>query len=153
MLKQLDHPNIIRFHGIYETDNLIYLITEYLSGGTLEDFMRNKATLLGDFITKIVSDVLSVLQYLQKLRIMHRDLKPQNIILRESDQCWVIADFGLAACTDKQLLFDQCGTMGYIAPEILGENTKDRTYDFSCDLYSLGVVAYNLIVGCLPFKV
>lgn len=43
--------------------------------------------------------------------------------------------------------------MGYIAPEILGENTKDRTYDFTCDLYSLGVVAYNLIVGCLPFKV
>lgn len=82
MLKQLEHPNIIRFHGIYETDNLIYLVNEYLSGGTLEDFMRNKATLLGDFITKIISDVLSVLQYLQGLRIMHRDLKPQNIILR-----------------------------------------------------------------------
>jgi serine/threonine protein kinase len=76
MLKTLKHPNIIRFWGIYETDNLIYLVTEYLSGGTLEDFMRNKSTLVGDFITKILADTLKALEYLQENNIMHRDLKP-----------------------------------------------------------------------------
>jgi serine/threonine protein kinase len=76
MLKTLNHPNIIKFWGIYETDNLIYLVTEYLSGGTLEDFMRNKATLVGDFITKILADTLKALEYLQGNSIMHRDLKP-----------------------------------------------------------------------------
>lgn len=76
MLKTLNHPNIIRFWGIYETDNLIYLVTEYLSGGTLEDFMRNKSTLVGDFITKILADTLKALEYLQNNSIMHRDLKP-----------------------------------------------------------------------------
>lgn len=76
MLKTLSHPNIIRFEGIYETDNLIYLVTEYLSGGTLVDFMRNKGKLMGDFITKIISDSLKALNYLQENNIMHRDLKP-----------------------------------------------------------------------------
>jgi serine/threonine protein kinase len=76
MLKSLNHPNIIRFEGIYETDNLLYLVTEFLSGGTLVDFMRNKTTLKGDFITKIISDSLKALQYLQENNIMHRDLKP-----------------------------------------------------------------------------
>lgn len=153
MLRTLDHRNIIRFEGIYETENMIYVLTEYLSGGTLADFMRNKSSLLGDFIVKIIADSLKALQYLQSKSIMHRDLKPENIILRESDQSWVLADFGLAAFTNQQYLYDKCGTMGYIAPEILDENKKDKTYSYSCDLYSLGVIAYNLIVGCLPFKV
>jgi serine/threonine protein kinase len=61
MLKTLNHPNIIKFWGIYETENLIYLVTEYLSGGTLEDFMRNKSTLVGDFIAKILADTLKAL--------------------------------------------------------------------------------------------
>lgn len=76
MLKTLNHPNIIRFEGIYETENLIYLVTEYLSGGTLVDFMRNKNNLIGDFVTKIISDILMALKYLQENSIMHRDLKP-----------------------------------------------------------------------------
>ena len=83
---------------------------------------------------------------------MHRDLKPENIILREEDNKWVIGDFGLAAHSNEQYIYDQCGTMGYIAPEIiaLAENKK---YSQSCDSYSLGVIAYQLIVGELPFKV
>jgi serine/threonine protein kinase len=124
MLKTLSHPNIIRFWGIFETDNLIYLLTEYLSGGTLEDFMRNKGTLVGDFIAKILSDTLTALEYLQSNSIMHRDLKPENIIMRESDKQWVLADFGLAAYTNQKYLYDKCGTMGFIAPEILAENQE-----------------------------
>jgi serine/threonine protein kinase len=78
--------------------------------------MRNKSTLMGDFIRKIMSDTLKALQYLQDNHIMHRDLKPENIIMRESDQEWVLADFGLAAYTNQKYLYDKCGTMGFIAP-------------------------------------
>jgi serine/threonine protein kinase len=73
--------------------------------------------------------------------------------MRESDKEWVLADFGLAAYTNQKYLYDKCGTMGFIAPEILAENKEETSYTSSCDLYSLGVVAYNLILGCLPFKV
>jgi serine/threonine protein kinase len=64
MLRSLSHPNIIKFEGIYETENMIYVLTELLSGGTLADFMRNKSKLMGDFIAKIVSDSLKALKYL-----------------------------------------------------------------------------------------
>ena len=119
MLKSLDHPNIIAFDGIYETANLIYMVTEYLSGGTLEHFMRAKFNNLGDYISEILSDILQALKYLQGLDIMHRDLKPDNILLREKDKKWVLIDFGLAAFTSQNYLYTKCGTLGYIAPEVM----------------------------------
>ena len=64
MLRVLDHPNIIRYEGIYETDNLIYLVTEYLSGGTLDEYMKNKTQLKGDTIAVILKDTLLALSYL-----------------------------------------------------------------------------------------
>lgn len=73
---------------------------------------------------------------------MHRDIKPENIILREKDGMWVLADFGLAAFTNEVYLYDKCGTMGYIAPEILMESTLPKLYTSACDLYSLGVISY-----------
>lgn len=153
MLKLINHPNVIRYNGIYETDNMVYIVTQYLSGGTLADSMRNKSTFEGDLVVKVLSHLLKALTYLQQKAVMHRDIKPENIIYRESDQNWVIADFGLAAFTNSNFLFDKCGTLGFIAPEILDENKESKSYSSSCDLYSLGVIAYNLIVGCLPFRV
>ena len=83
---------------------------------------------------------------------MHRDIKPENVILREEDKRWVIGDFGLAAHSDQEYIYDKCGTMGYIAPEIMELNENEK-YKQACDTYSLGVIAYQLIVGELPFKV
>jgi serine/threonine protein kinase len=101
------------------------LVTEYLSGGTLEDFMRNKCRLTGELISSIIVDTLTALTYLQRNNVMHRDLKPENILLREKDQKWVLADFGLSAFTNEQYLYDRCGTMGYMAPEVLAENVPE----------------------------
>ena len=83
MLRELDHPNIIEFDGVYETENLVYLITEYLDGGTLEDFLKVKMNLTGNLIQNILHDLLSALCYLNKKNLMHRDIKPENIILRK----------------------------------------------------------------------
>jgi serine/threonine protein kinase len=82
---------------VYETDSLIYLVTEYLSGGTLEDAFKNKINFTGKFIQDVIKDILSGLLYLDENCIMHRDIKPENVILREEDNKWVISDFGLAA--------------------------------------------------------
>lgn len=94
-------------------------MTEYLSGGTLEDTLKTKAVHTGELIQRIIKDILSGLAYLDEKQIMHRDIKPDNIILREEDQKWVIGDFGLAAKSNEDYLYDKCGTMGYIAPEIM----------------------------------
>lgn len=129
-------------------------MTEYISGGTLEDAMRAKSTLSGEIICQIIADVLEGLGYLSSRSIMHRDIKPENVIRREEDGRWVICDFGLAARSNEEYLYDKCGTMGYIAPEImsLSEENKQK-YSQECDVYSLGVIAYTMIVGSLPFKV
>lgn len=96
--------------------------------------------------------MLLALDYLNSKNVMHRDIKPENIIFREEDGKWVLSDFGLVAETTKEYLYDQCGTIGYIAPEILNHSENER-YSQSCDIYSLGVISYQLIVGELPFRV
>jgi len=73
-------------------------VTEYISGGTLSEFMRDKLKLRAEVITQILSDALTALAYLQQKKIMHRDLKPENILLRSEDNRWVLVDFGLSAC-------------------------------------------------------
>lgn len=60
---------------------------------------------------------------------MHRDIKPENIVLRKESNTWVLVDFGLAAHTDQSYLYNKCGTMGYIAPEIMAEETALQKYD------------------------
>ena len=119
VLRELDHPNIIAFDGLYETENLVYLITEYLDGGTLEDTLKVKMNLTGNLIQNILYDLLSALCYLNRKNLMHRDLKPENIILRNEDRKWVLGDFGLVGQSNGDYLYDKCGTMGYIAPEIM----------------------------------
>lgn len=75
-MKEIDHPNLIKFDGLYETESLVYLVTEYLSGGTLEDTLKNKAILTGELIQSVIRDILSGLAYLDENQIMHRDIKP-----------------------------------------------------------------------------
>lgn len=84
---------------------------------------------------------------------MHRDIKPENIVLRKEDGRWVLVDFGIAANCDEKLLYSQCGTRGYMAPEILDENHPPKPYNEACDMYSFGVICYEMILGHLPFKV
>ena len=67
---------MIKYDGLYETDNLIYLVTEYLSGGTLDDVMKNKMVHTGEYVSKIIKDCLEGLNYLDQKQIMHRDIKP-----------------------------------------------------------------------------
>lgn len=88
----------------------------------MDDTLKTKTIHTGELIQNVIRDILSGLAYLDSKHIMHRDIKPENIILREEDNKWVIGDFGLAAKSNEEYIYDKCGTMGYIAPEIMALN-------------------------------
>lgn len=88
------------------------------------------------------------MNHLHQLKIVHRDLKPENLLLRNHENNFdvVLADFGLAASLNEELLFKRCGTPGFVAPEILEYTEGNQLYDEKCDVFSAGVILYLLIV-------
>ncbi|KAM3147294.1 hypothetical protein pb186bvf_000545 [Paramecium bursaria] len=149
ILKNLDHPHIVKLFELYQDDGSYYLVTEYLQGGELFDrikkmnyFSENKAA---DYIKQILTAVL----YCHDQNIVHRDLKPENIIFvnEEQDSQLKVIDFGTSRKFDglKQMS-KRLGTPYYIAPEVL-----NHQYNEKCDIWSCGVILYILLCGYPPF--
>ena len=119
-----------------------------ISGGNLQDRFDEK-TIYNEKNTKeIMKGIFEGLKYIHSVNIMHRDLKPTNILLRskndeEKDIC--IADFGLATpCDSHPFLFFRCGTPGFAAPEIIDNHDPNKKYDSVCDIFSAGVIFHKL---------
>ncbi|QBD82815.1 hypothetical protein EPA93_45380 [Ktedonosporobacter rubrisoli] len=153
ILNKLEHKNIVRLRDLVVQDNKIYMIMAYVDGGNLTEFLKNTPDSLSlDKIDTIIQQIADGLYYLHnEHHIIHRDLKPHNI-LRYSDDTIVIADFGLAKVIDTADIqssysrLGNAGTPAYMAPEhIMGQAT------YSSDLYSLGVIAYQLLTRQTPF--
>lgn len=150
IMKDLDHPNIIKLYEVHESKNSIYLVIEYLTGGELFQKISDKGgNLHKDEITKLIGGILSGLAYLEKKGILHRDLKPENLILDKKNMeiidCTVkIVDFGLATLSNTETyLFKRCGTPGFVAPEIISANAKDNVkFTPKCDVFGCGVIFY-----------
>lgn len=142
ILRQCEHPNIIKLFEVYESDNYIYLVQNVLRGGELFDTIIKIGNFSERNAAKITHQLLSALEYIHSKGIMHRDIKPENLILvdKSDDMQIKLADFGLAAYTSDDLLFKRCGTPGYVAPEIL----EDQVYDSKVDVFSSGVILYIL---------
>lgn len=115
---------------------------DYLSGGELFERILDKGHHSERDTSAIFVQILRALSYIHSLGIMHRDLKPENLIFRERDSYeLVLADFGLAEFTSKEeKIFKRCGTPGYVAPEIL----NDQSYDTKVDIFSAGIILYIL---------
>ena len=150
VLKELKHPNIIRLYDVFDESQFYYLVTECLFGGELFDRIVSKSY----YSEKEARDVCRILfqsmAYCHGRSIAHRDLKPENLLLQSetNDSEVKIADFGFAKkCLTPNCLSTQCGTPGYVAPEIL-EGVK---YDMKSDMWSLGVITYILLGGYPPF--
>lgn len=150
ILKEIDHPNIVKMYEFFEDEKRYYLVTEICKGGELFDEVLR----LGHFTERdaavLIKQVLSCVNYCHKNNIVHRDLKPENILLepsKEFDQIKII-DFGTSLVYDPEKpLEEKLGTPYYIAPEVLNKN-----YNSKCDIWSVGVITYILLSGTPPFN-
>ena len=150
ILKELDHPNLIKMFEFFEDQKRLIIITEYCKGGELFDeiIARNKFR-EGD-AAFLMKQILSVVNYIHTKGIAHRDIKPENILLEESKDFETIklVDFGTAIHTDPDKpLNETLGTPYYIAPEVLM-----GSYDERCDVWSCGVMLYIFLTGDAPFS-
>ncbi|CAH0480272.1 unnamed protein product [Peronospora belbahrii] len=150
VLQSLRHPNIIRIEDVFLSDSKICMITEYMGGGELFDYVVDRGTLSEVEASTIVRQITSAVAYLHARGIIHRDLKPENLMLTSKSRGAdvKIIDFGLAKlldADDKTASF--LGTRGYLAPEML----QRQAYSMSVDMWALGIIVYVLLCGCLPF--
>jgi len=155
IMKKVNHPNVLKLQEVYETDELIALVMELVSGGELFYKIVEKGNYSEKDAVKIVRQMIRGVEYLHSQAIAHRDLKPENLLCsvdnREEYKPFrvVIADFGLSkAYDDGNPLNTSCGTPDYVAPEVI---TAEGEYDSSVDMWSCGVITYVLLCGFSPF--
>eukprot|EP01054_Gregarina_sp_Poly1_P004951 Gregarina_sp_Poly_1__4950@NODE_2622_length_1908_cov_606_836502_g156_i1_p1_GENE_NODE_2622_length_1908_cov_606_836502_g156_i1NODE_2622_length_1908_cov_606_836502_g156_i1_p1_ORF_typecomplete_len602_score110_63Pkinase/PF00069_25/3_8e83Pkinase_Tyr/PF07714_17/2e52EFhand_7/PF13499_6/1_2e12EFhand_7/PF13499_6/9e16EFhand_1/PF00036_32/0_0016EFhand_1/PF00036_32/0_00017EFhand_1/PF00036_32/9_7e06EFhand_1/PF00036_32/9_2e08EFhand_6/PF13405_6/0_00035EFhand_6/PF13405_6/4_2EFhand_6/PF13405_6/1_7e08EFhand_6/PF13405 len=149
VVKQLDHPNIMKLYEFFGDKKYYYLVMEVYKGGELFDEIINRQKFSESDAAAIMKQVLSGVTYLHRHHIVHRDLKPENLLLesKAKDAMIKIVDFGLSSHFDpSKKLKDRLGTAYYIAPEVLR-----KKYDEKCDVWSCGVILYILLCGYPPF--
>jgi non-specific serine/threonine protein kinase len=147
-LRQLNHPNIVHFSEFFELDGTYYLVMEYVAGGSLHDrLQRGKLSI--ERVLEVGLDLADALARAHRLGIIHRDVKPHNILLA-ADGTPCLSDFGLAYFTQHRPPSspgDPAGTPFYMPPESFqGQQADERT-----DIWSLGVVLFEMLTGELPF--
>lgn len=143
LMKRLRHPRIIRLLCIYESDDQLFLVLEYVDGGDLFKRLIRKGKYSEAKAAVFMRYMLEALEYMHSRGVVHRDLKPENILLvNGSDGVeFKIADFGLATeYHSGDVLNLRCGSPGYVAPEIL----EKHSYDFKVDVFSAGIILYIL---------
>ncbi|NWW81552.1 DAPK2 kinase, partial [Climacteris rufus] len=152
ILRQLNHPNIMRLHDLFASRAEVVLVLELISGGELFDFIVEKETLLEEEAIEFLAQILCGVEYLHTRLIAHFDLKPENIMLQEKDTpkpCVKIIDFGLAQQLEDGVTFRSlCGTPQYIAPEVINY----EPLSLATDMWSIGVITYILLSGLSPFQ-
>ena len=148
IISKLDHPLIIKSHEYFEDRDYFYLIMEYHEEGDLFKYFKQRKQLEEKSAKEIIHQLLVALEYLHKNKIAHRDIKLENILISEKRGISIkLIDFDTAALFDETRLTGNQGTLHYMAPE-----TLSKDYDEKCDIWSSGVIMYNLITGkgCLP---
>ena len=153
ILKKLNHENIVKFFGFFETLNQLLIKMEYVKYGTLSKWMKNNKKISEQEASIILKQIFSAIEYLHGKQICHRDIKPENIMLsKENDLNSIkIVDFGLSASNfDKLINHDYCGTYIYMAPEQI----EKKLYFISVDIWSIGILMFMLLNnGKHPFYV
>jgi hypothetical protein len=156
LVASLRHDNIVQIFDFGKYGDQYYMVMEYIPGPDLLRFLRLNGRFTLDSVLPLLNDIASALDYAHDRGVVHRDIKPSNVLLRpdESGDGFraVLGDFGLAKALDGAEGFTRSGTIGtldYIAPEQI---ISSRTVDPRADIYSFGVLAYQMLTGELPFK-
>ncbi len=146
---KLSHPNIVTIYDVGTEGKLQYIAMEYLEGQTLENMIRRKTKFNYRIIAEIITQICSALDYAHSQGIVHRDIKPANIMVLKDYRIKVM-DFGIARVDTSSMTRTgiAMGTPNYIAPELLQGKPVDRR----CDIFSLGVVIYEMLLNRRPFR-
>ncbi|MED6191579.1 CBL-interacting serine/threonine-protein kinase 21 [Stylosanthes scabra] len=147
-MKLLHHPNIVRIFEVIGTKTKIYIVMEYVSGGHVLDKMSYEKKLSERVARKLFQQLIDAMDYCHNKGVYHRDLKPENLLL-DSKGNLKVSDFGLSTLQKpNDLLNTRCGSPCYVAPELLLSKGYDGA---SADVWSCGVVLFELLAGFLPF--
>ena len=146
----LNHPNIVKVYDVSVNDHLQYIVMEYVDGMTLREYLNERGGKLSSRETvHFISQILKALEHAHANGVVHRDIKPQNIMLLDNGQLRMM-DFGIARISraENQLLSGKAmGSVHYISPE----QAKGDETDCTSDIYSVGVMMYEMLSGHLPF--
>ncbi|RVW95487.1 Serine/threonine-protein kinase ATG1a [Vitis vinifera] len=151
ILRTINHPNIIRLLQAIETSDRIFLVLEYCDGGDLAAYIHRRGRVPEAVARHFMRQLAAGLQVLHEKRLIHRDLKPQNLLLSTNEATTApllkIGDFGFARDLTQGLADTQCGSPLYMAPEII----QNQKYDAKADLWSVGAILFQLVTGRPPF--
>jgi serine/threonine-protein kinase len=148
IVRFLEHPNIVRIFDIVLDRKMPYVVMEYVDGDNLKHHLLHHSPIITEKPLEILMQVARGIQFLHKNRVIHRDIKPENILISTEMEV-KIADFSLAVRRDKEQLASRVisGSRSYIAPERI----LHGRYDERTDIYSMGITAYELLTGHLPY--
>jgi serine/threonine-protein kinase len=149
-LAQLDHPNIVHLYNFGQENGCFVLAMQYVRGKTWERMILENKRLPWAVSARITVDVLRALEYAHTRGIVHRDMKPSNVLVRDDDQIATVMDFGIAKMTNSTRLTATGQTMGtvrYMSPE----QVRGQEVDLRTDIYSLGATLYESLTGDTPF--
>lgn len=149
-IAMLSHPNIVKVHDVSFGDLIQYIVMEYIEGITLKEFIEKEGSLRWKDAVHLTLQILKGLQHAHDKGIVHRDVKPQNIMVL-ADGTIKVTDFGIArfARSEQRTITDKAiGSVHYISPE----QAKGEKTDEKADIYSVGVMLYEMLTGKLPFQ-
>ena len=148
IMKSLQHDNIVNLLDVVEADGHIFLIMEHCGGGDLKKYMNHRP-MREKPLKMYMRQLMEGLKYLHERNIMHRDLKPHNLLLSADKKTLKISDFGFAKSmtSEESLAQTMCGTPYYMAPEIM----MNKKYLSKADLWSVGIIMYEMSYGAYPF--
>lgn len=146
-LRELNHKNVINFKGISEDSSYHYILMEWCPYGTLHEHIHSGKQLSSTILSSFAQQIADGMKYLHSKNIIHRDLKPSNILLTHNDVL-KISDFGTHKVLNNNLTTTCAGTLAYMAPEAI----RSEPYSFPVDVWSYGVVLWEILIDFEPFK-
>ena len=155
VMRRLPHPYLLRLHHTFQTEHKLYFVVDYMPGGDLDKYLREKVgpqTALDYKTTQLYAcEVFLALKYLHENGVIYRDLKPENILLSRDGHC-ILADFGLSkdfgGGTNQMVAASFVGSPFYVAPDVL----KEQPYTEKIDFWSFGILLFRMLYGRPPFS-